>query len=202
MSNEFLDEYDQHWKLRRVKRFIALGGIAVFIVKNWGYTFLTAQFLWTCFLARRHDLPINAIYMHVDMSAAQAAGSLALMMICGAGVLTICIIVDALFAPVNLTEAELDSRRTAALRRYKLLIREARGLETSEKILAENIQLRFSLTRLHEDLTKLRVEMDTIKVKTSRKAKTQDIDEQDLFMTRPKREAHSKKRHKAAPPKF
>jgi len=181
MSDEFLDEYDLHWKLKRAKRCVLLFGVALFIWANWGKTFLILEFVWTCFLSRRHDLPVNATYMHVDLSAAQVGGSFANLLICMCTVWFVCVFIDAFFAPVNLTEAELENRRSSAMRRYRLLIREARTFQPAEKLVAENVVLRSEMSDLHEAIVKLRLEMDRIDRKKTKRTAEANAKAPDLF---------------------
>lgn len=182
MSDEFLDKYDLHWKLRRVKRFIVVLGVVVFIFINWGKTFLLIEFVWTCFLSRRHNLSVEATYAHVEIAAEQAGASFAYFLLCMCAVWLAHVLIDTFFAPVDLTEAELEDRRSSAMRRYKLLIREARSLEPAEKLVAENAILRSELSSLHEAIVRLRLEMDNIDRKKAKKM-AQPINQktQDLF---------------------
>ena len=175
------------WRRRDVKIGIRLNGFIMFLLVNF-YTILpTLKFIWACYFVRRHNTPISADVAHTDFAIVTAGNTIAWAMIVAVLVHITCRVVDLVWPRMGPDEVELDERRKAVLKRCKLIQRETKNLETAEKLLENNAALRSALSKLQDELIKIRLEADKIQTRktasrnSARPAQVTD----DLFNQKP-----------------
>ena len=176
-------------KLRRsdIKATIRLSGLIMFLLVNF-YTILpTLKFIWACYFVRRHNTPISADVAHADFAIVTAGNTIAWAMIFAMIVYIACRLVDLVWPRMEPDEAELEDSRRAVLKRCKLIQRETKSLEFTEKLLENNAALRNALSKLQDELTKIRLETDKIQTrkKTSRNSAQDAAATDDLFDHKP-----------------
>lgn len=210
MLADLLNTDNRPFTLWRLKRLVFVVALIIFIWKNWGSNLAVAQFLWVSFIARQGDAPLNAFYVEVNEATLAVASSMALLMVCAFSAWIVCYVID-LFVPAYLSDAELKANRAKAAAHYKQIARETKGLEATQKIVAENALLRAELSKLREELQAIRVEASAITEKRSKK-KSQTADtEIDLFSSSaspsptckpPRKLSLTKRRRKSPAPEF
>lgn len=210
MFAELLDADNRAFTLWRLKRLVFVISLFIFIHKNWGSNLAVAEFLWVSFIARQGDAPLNAFYVEVNEATLAVASGMALLMVCALSAWIICYIID-LFLPAYLSDSELKANRAKAAAHYQQISREAKGLEATQKIVAENLLLRSELSKLGEELQEIRVEASAIALQRSKKKAKPYNAESDLFSDNampsptsksPKRLRITKRQHKRPAPDF
>ena len=175
------------WRRSDVKATIRLSGLIMFLLMNF-YTILpTLKFIWACYFVRRHNTPISADVAHTDFAIVTAGNTIAWAMIVAVIVHVACRVVDLIWPRMGPDEAELDVRRRATLKRCKLIQRETKSLESAEKLLENNAALRSALSKLQDELIKIRLEADKIqtrKTASRNSARPAEVTD-DLFNQKP-----------------
>ena len=193
VSREAEYKFDQYKRLKLIKRALLLGSGLVFLVIKKAEAKETFQFLWSCYVSRRHDQPFDEIAEHYRFSVLDIADTAALFAYVMAAAYLLYIIISLMWPAEDQDEVRLEYRRREAEKNYRQLAREARLYATSEDILEQNIKLRDQLlpindelSKLHDRLIKIRLEVAAIDNKQNPKPpKKQPAAEPDLFEAAP-----------------
>ena len=160
--------------LRLLKRTLILGSGLGFVVINWSNVVEALQFLWSCYVSKRHDQPFNDIAEHYGFSVLEIGNTFIQFAFVMVGAY-FCHHVICLISPAeDKDQSRLEYLSRSAQKYYEQLKREAQLYKTAENILEQNIKLRAQIAPINDDLmrmgdalTKMRVEMSALDAKRS-----------------------------------
>ena len=167
-------KFEHFARLRLLKPTLILGSGLGFVGINWSDVVEALQFLWSCYVSKRHDQPFNDIAEHYRFSVFEIGNTLmqfAFVMVAA----YFCHHMICLISPAeDKDQSRLEYLSRSAQKHYEQLKREARLYETAENILEQNIKLRAQLAPINDELmrmgdalTKMRVEMSALDAKRS-----------------------------------
>jgi hypothetical protein len=167
-------KFEHFTRLRLLKRTLILGSGLGFVVINWSNVVEALQFLWSCYVSKRHDQPFNDIAEHYSFSVLEIGNTLMQFAFVMVGA-CFCHHMICLISPAeDKDQSRLEYLSRSAQKYYEQLKREAQLYKTAENILEQNMKLRAQLGPINDELmrmgdamTKMRVEMSAIDAKRS-----------------------------------
>lgn len=193
VSREAEYKYDQYKRLKLIKRALLLGSALSFTVINRADVSAALQFLWSCYVSQRHDQPFEELNDHYHFAVFEIGSTVTQFVIVMSVAYFCSLTISLIWLAEDNDELRLEYQRQEAEKSYRQLAREARLYATSEDILEQNIKLRTQLrpindelSKLHDRLIKIRLEVAAIDNKPSpMPPKKQPAAEPDLFEAAP-----------------
>ena len=186
-------KFDQFKRLKRIKQgLLWVSGLGFIILKRADVN-ETLQFLWSCYVSKRHDQPFDEIEKHYRFSVFEIGDTVNQFAFVMAAAYCAYVVFALLCPAEDKDELSLEQWRREAEKNYQQLKRETRLYETAQDILKENQKLRGQfapinnhLIKLQERLVRVRLEITAIEsVQSGKTVKKRSRPEADLFETAP-----------------
>ena len=170
--NEAEYKFVQFTRLRLIKRTLILGSGLGFVIINWSNVVEALQYLWSCYVSKKHNQPLNDIAEHYRFSVFEIGNTLMLFAFVMGAASFGSNMISLIWPAEDKDQLRLEYLSRSAQKYYEQLKREARLYETAENVLEQNVKLRAQLGPINDDLmrmsdalTKMRVEMSVIDTK-------------------------------------